>query len=233
MQRLAPRPSAQTSQIGSKNGRTTIDDDLEKVYKNIVSVPSYSAKIAKFLKKNQTHSLHRRIVKTTFPRRRVVTHFPFQIHMADLMEFPKYKNVNKGYKYIMIFIDCFTKKIWISPMKSKNMNDSVIAMDKIIGEFEHIPNSLITDAGTGEFINYKIKALLDRYKIHHYTINSKLKAMMAERVIRTIKERLSRYFTENNTKIWIDVINNIVSNYNKTPHSSTGVAQMMLMKTIG
>ena len=42
-------------------------NDMQEVYTNIKSIPSYSAKIAKFLRENENHSVHRRIVKKTFP----------------------------------------------------------------------------------------------------------------------------------------------------------------------
>ena len=41
---------------------------------------------------------------------------------------------------------------------------------------------------------------------------------------RTIKSRLQKYFHKRNTKNWIDVIEQVVQNYNNTPHSSIGVA---------
>ena len=46
---------------------------------------------------------------------------------------------------------------------------------------------------------------------------------MAERVIRTLKSRFEKYFYENNTKKWIDVLSTFTSNYNATPHSSHGL----------
>lgn len=45
-----------------------------------------------------------------------------------------------------------------------------------------------------------------------------------ERVNRTIKSRIQKYFHQNNTKKWIDIYEDVVSNYNNTPHSATGVA---------
>ena len=47
---------------------------------------------------------------------------------------------------------------------------------------------------------------------------------MAERVIRTLKSRLQKYFIKNNTHKWIDVLSQIVKDYNATPHSSHGLA---------
>ena len=45
---------------------------------------------------------------------------------------------------------------------------------------------------------------------------------MAERAIRTIKQKVEKYFHVSGKRRWIDVIDKIVSNYNQTPHSAHG-----------
>ena len=67
----------------------TLKDALKKLYEDIESAPSYSAKINAYLRSNTVHSTHRRIVKKIFPRRRIIARFPFDIFMADLIEYPK------------------------------------------------------------------------------------------------------------------------------------------------
>ena len=47
---------------------------------------------------------------------------------------------------------------------------------------------------------------------------------ICERAIQTYKHRLGRYFTENNTRKWIDVYHDIANAYNKTVHHSTDLA---------
>ncbi len=44
--------------------------------------------------------------------------------------------------------------------------------------------------------------------------------MMVERFNRTIRDKLNQYFTGYDTHKWIDVIQNLVKNYNNTVHSS-------------
>ena len=200
-------------------------DDLSEIYSNIKSVPSYSAKIKDFLKQNETHSLHRRITKKRYPTRRIITHYPFQIFMADLIEYtqPGYQHANRGYKYILLMIDCFTKKIWTKPMKKKDKLTSANAMNEILNKLENHPNTIITDDGL-EFFNREVREVLDRYGILHYSIKSDKKASMAERAIQTIKNRLEKYFYENHTKRWIDVIDQFTTNYNETPHRIIGMA---------
>ena len=45
---------------------------------------------------------------------------------------------------------------------------------------------------------------------------------MVERVIRTLKQRFQKYFIENNTFKWTDVLQQFVDNYNRTPHRAHG-----------
>ena len=63
------------------------------------------------------------------------------------------------------------------------------------------------------------------YGINHYTTptRTKWKASFAERVIRTIKSRIQKYFVQNKTKRWIDILQNVIDDYNRTPHSAHGL----------
>ena len=80
------------------------EKDLNELYTNIKSIPNYTAKLAEFLRHNKVHSTHRRIVKKKFPRRKIIVHFPFQIFMADLIEYlqPSFKHANRNYGYIYL-----------------------------------------------------------------------------------------------------------------------------------
>ena len=64
----------------------TLKEALEKLYTDIKSVPSYSAKINEFLRDNNVHSVHRRIIKKSFPRRKVISRFPFLLLISFLFE---------------------------------------------------------------------------------------------------------------------------------------------------
>ena len=65
---------------------------------------------------------------------------------------------------------------------------------------------------------------MQRYGINHYSTPTQTKwhASMAERAIRTIKSRISRYMQKTKTKRCIYILDQIVANYNGTPHSSHG-----------
>lgn len=201
------------------------DVDMEEIYKNVKSTPSYSSKINDFLRQNETQSLHRRVAKKRFPTRRIVTYYPYQIMMADLIEYtqPGYRHANRGYKYILLVIDCFSKFVWTRPLKKKDKISTSEAFESILDSFEELPNSIITDEGL-EFYNRPMNQLYDNYGIVHYSIKTARKASIAERAIQTIKNRLEKYFYQNKTKRWIDVLDQFTKNYNNTPHRSIGMA---------
>ena len=196
---------------------------LKTLYEDIRSTPSFSAKIEAFLRSNELHSKFKQIVKKKFPRRRIVTRFPFELFQADLIEYPKYKYNNKHFVYCLVIIDCFTKLVWIKPMKTKTGEETARAFDSIFKEFDEHPINLMTDSGL-EFFNSKVSQVLSSYNITHYKPRTKTlwKASMAERVIQTIKRKVEKYFHMNKTKSWINVIDQIVQNYNNTPHRSHG-----------
>ena len=217
----------------------SLQDALNKLYTDINSVPSYSAKINEFLRNNHVHSVHKRIIKKTFPRRKIIARFPFDIWMGDLIEYPNYKFQNRQFTYILILIDCFTKKVYAAPMRNKSMQWSTMAFETIFNQLDEFPTHIVTDGGLGlffitlnvlnffiEFFNSEVRKLFINHGINHYEIptKTKWKASMVERVNRTIKSRLQKYFYKNKTKNWIDIIKNVVDNYNNSPHSVIGMA---------
>ena len=76
----------QQPQSNQDNGQNvTLKDALDKLYEDIESAPSYSAKIEAYLRSNTVHSRHRRIVKKKFPRRKIISRFPFDRFVATIL----------------------------------------------------------------------------------------------------------------------------------------------------
>ena len=116
---LAPPRNQEHPTKTTSDKDVSLNDALNKLYNDISSAPSFSAKIEAYLRSNTVHSKHRRIIKKKFPRRKVISRFPFDLFMADLIEYPQLRFQNSNYRFILIVIDCFTKKIWAVPMKFK------------------------------------------------------------------------------------------------------------------
>ena len=197
---------------------------MEEVYTNVKSTPNYSSKIRDFLRQNVTSSLHRQVRKR-FPTRRIVVHYPYQIVMSDLIDYShnKMPYKNNGFRYIMIFICCFSKLAWAEPMRRKTGLESMLAIEKILSRMKESPQSLVTDQGL-EYYDHRVQKMLIRLGINHYSITGKHKACIAERFIRTLKGRLEKYFWANQTRKWIDVLQDFIKNYNNTYHRSIKMA---------
>ena len=146
-----PQPNRQAEQPETKK-EISLKEALEKLYTDTKSAPSYSAKVNAFLRENNVHSVHRRIIKKTFPRRHIIARFPFDIFMADLIEYPNLKFQNNRYVYILIVIDCFSKKVWAVAMKEKSATWTADAFEMIFKNFDEFPTHLITDGGLGKII---------------------------------------------------------------------------------
>ena len=226
-QQVINRPTISEEESPREQNETTWREKLEKLYQEVKSTPSFSAKISEFLRQNPTHSVHRRIVKKIFPRRKIITRYPFQIFQADLIEYsqPDFTYANKGYRFILIVIDCFSRMLYARPVKRKSSEFVADAFEDILNGFDHFPNTIITDHGL-EFFNNRVSTVFKTYGINHYYLKTKTKwkTAFAERVIRTIKSRFARYFYKYKTKKWLDVLDKFVDNYNNTPHRMIGMS---------
>lgn len=167
------------------------------------------------VKQHVVEELHKPARKI-YPRRRVILKSIDDIWMSDLAELIPYKNINKGYKYLLVVIDCFSKFLWTIALKNKTGKEVTNAMAKILAG-GRLPKNLQTDNGT-EYYNSEFKKLMSKYKINHYSTYTSMKAMMAERVIRTIKNNLYKQFSLRGNYKWYDIIGDITSKYNSTVH---------------
>ena len=200
------------------------NENFDKLYHAVRSVPSYTSKLHEFLRQNKTSSLHKK-VRHNFPRRPVLAFYPYEIVMSDLIDFnlPGMPGANRNYRYIMVFICVFSKMAWAEPLKRKDGLSSVTAIENAVNKMKDLPGNIITDRGL-EYYDHRVQEFFRRNNIRHYSLRSKHKACVAERFIKTLKGRLFKYFWKNNTKNWIDVLQQFVENYNHSFHRSIKMA---------
>ena len=141
----------------------------------------------------------------------------------DLVEMRNIGTSNKNYNYILNVIDCFSKKLYAEKTKTKNGREIADKLNLIFERMDYPVQSMIFDEGK-EFLNKHVSHLLAKMGIHWYHIKTKTKAGAVERVNRTIESMIWKYFTEKKTKVWIYVIEDIVSNYNNTYHTTVKMA---------
>lgn len=160
--------------------------------------------------------------RKNFKRRRILINGLDDLWQADLAEMGNYSKKNSNFNYILVVIDCFSKFVWARGIKNKSGPEVTRAMEDIFKESGRSCKNLNTDQGT-EFYNVHFKNLMKKHKVNHYSTFSVKKAAIVERVIRTLKERLYKYFSLNGSYKWIDVLSDIVTAYNNTRHRTIGM----------
>ena len=163
--------------------------------------------------------LHRPIRKH-FTKRYVFVRNVDDIFGADLIDMRALSKQNKGYKYILMVEDIFSKYGWAVPLKTKT---GIAVRDALKQIFkQHVPKKLWTDAGW-EFYNTEVKTLLKKHDITLYSTENEEKCSVVERWNRTIKTKLWKYFTANHTHKYIDVLDALIEKYNNTVNRAIGM----------
>lgn len=160
-----------------------------------------------------------------FPRRRFIQKGLDDTWQIDLIDMQNYSKINKGYKYILVCIDTFSKYTWAQPVKRKSAEDVARAMSLILNNnLNRRPKNIQSDSGT-EFFNTKFKVLMKTFNINHYCTYSVMKASIIERFIRTIKNWLWQLFTYKGSYKWVgEHLNNVMNKYNNKVHRAIGVS---------
>lgn len=209
-----------------------LDNLLSKIYRYKDSPAAYSAAIQKYIDSNYSLSLHKQRRKK-FIRRPFIVYDPYDAIQADLVFYNSsdYYTQNSYYKYILTVIDMFSKYAYAVPLKTKNSAEVAEAFDKVISSMPVVPRKLMVDAGK-EFSgssNGIYNIIIRKYKMVIYVLtDSDTKAGIVERFNRTMRERIARYMTDNNTKRWIDYLPELIANYNNTEHRSIGMAPRLV-----
>ncbi|KAL3071054.1 hypothetical protein niasHT_040138 [Heterodera trifolii] len=137
--------------------------------------------------------------RNKFPRLKTV---PSGLHtdwQCDLCIMDTIKAHNDGYRYILVCIDVLSRKIFTAESESKKSEHMIEAFEKVFKKADVLPNKLYSDAG----LEFQAKRMIEYWKhkdiIKHIMYSPSLHAGVVERANRTLKERLYKYFSENNT----------------------------------
>ena len=123
-----------------------------------------------------------------------------------------FSKFNRGVKYLLAVIDVFSKCGCLIPLKDKTGKSVAIALTNIFKKRK--PEKMWMDKGK-EFYNKDVKDLVELY-----STENEEKFSVAERWIRTMKEKMWKYFSANSTNVYIDVLSDLGKEYNNTSHSS-------------
>ena len=104
-------------------------------------------------------------------------------------------------------------------MKTLTGLEMVNVMTSIFDNYGVQPPKLSSDQGS-EYKNREMKQFLNDRGIKHIFTYYETKANYAERVIKTLKLKIRKYFTSKETFRWVDVLQDLTFSYNHSTHRS-------------
>ena len=126
---------------------------------------------------------------------------------------------NKGIRFLLYVIDIFSKYAWVVPLKDKRGVSIVTAFQSILKQSNREPNKIWVDKGS-EFYNASFKKWLEDNDIVMYSTHNEGKSVVAERFIRTLKNKIYKHMTLMSKNGYIDKLDDIVDEYNNTYHNT-------------
>ena len=216
--------------------RTKADKVLRDKAYDIASNPKYdgyqrglASMVYKFFEKKSMGSgiasssiladeLHKPIIKK-FEKRKVYSQFKDNIWGVDLADMQSLSRKNKGIKYLLCVIDLYSKYAFVILLKNKKGISILNAFNKIIKQYNRKPNKIWVDQG-GEFYNNIFNKRLSDDDIIMYSTYNEGKSVVAERFIRTLKNKLYKHMTATGKNVYYGVLDDVVNKYNNTKHST-------------
>ena len=124
---------------------------------------------------------------------------------------------SNGYKYLLIFIDVWSKYTWVYPIKTITGREVASCMEELFKV--ECPKNLCTDAGA-EFLNKYVKQIVTKFKVKHYIARNRTKAQTAERFILTLQRLIYQMCRFYNTNDWVWVLPTALKIYLNRKHRS-------------
>lgn len=176
--------------------------------------------VIEWLESQDAYNRHK-LVRQRFPRRHYNVKNIDDLWEMDLMDFQSIAKYNSGYNYVLVVIDVLSKYVWVEAIFNKSAKSVVEAFKKILSRSKKRKAICLQSDKGSEFTNSLMQRLLKDKNIQFRVVRSpQTKAAVAERFIRTCKERIFRYFTYAKTYKYIDVLQKIIDSYNNTKHSA-------------
>ena len=179
--------------------------------------------VKQFLESQSTYTLYRPVRRKY--KRLATVPTGFHSHwQCDLCIFDTlYKN-NDGFKYLLVCIDVLSRKIFVSPTKSKASKDMIDAFEKIFKKSQVKPHKIYSDRG----VEFQAARMLEYFKekdiIKLVVYSDDIHCGVVERANRTIKDKIYRYFHNRKNHRWVDVVDKIADSINNSANRTTGIA---------
>ncbi|VDH98010.1 Hypothetical predicted protein [Mytilus galloprovincialis] len=121
-------------------------------------------KIRRWLNSQDNYSLQK-TPRRSFKRIRVYTTGLNNLWDADLMDLKQFSLENENYKYVLVVVNCFSRYLWLQPLKNETGNEVTSAFKKIFSEAK--PQKIRTDKE--QFLAKKTQLLFKSTGVRHFS----------------------------------------------------------------
>lgn len=182
--------------------------------------------VEKFADGTTSYSLHKAVRHGKYlPTTSAGVNQEVQFDLMDTKNlFPKNNN---GTNFLLICVDVYSRYLLVEPLKNKSAESTLDGIKKIFAR--HCYNVSISDAGK-EFVCKAHKEWRTQMGIQHRVPKSLEKSALAERQIRNLRNRISRYLTHYNTKRYIHVLQSLVTGINASPNRNLKFAPAQVQR---
>ena len=176
------------------------------------------------------NEIYSKPTRKNYPTNKIVYNHIDEIWSIDLADFSDYKTSNnKGFRYIFIVIDNFSKYLWAIPLKNKYSQTITNEFSNNLTISKRKPIKIESDRGS-EFYDIIFQNFLKSKNIQHYSRYTDKGPSIAERVIRTVRNLLKKPIFEKGKADWLSELPSIIKKYNNSIHSSTKMTPVQASK---
>ena len=128
------------------------------------------------------------------------------IDLANIQLINKY---NKGIRNLLCAIDLFSKYAYVVPLKDKKGITIANGFQSLLENSKRKPNKIWVDQGS-EFYNTHFKKWLKDNNIEMHSTHNERKSVVAERFIRTLKNKSYKHKTANSENVYFNVLDGVI-----------------------
>ena len=151
-------------------------------------------------------------------RGHIVSFLPDSRFQMDLIDMSNFSRTNGGFKWILMMVDIFNRKLYAYLLKNKTKDSILSALTDFFER--HQPEIIISD-NDPSFNSYLIKKLFNKHDSKNFMVepNDHKALGLIDRAIQTIKNVIYKFMKQENTTTYFKELPRILDAYNNTPHS--------------
>ena len=189
------------------------------------------AQVRSVLDQEYTVQVHKPLKK---PKRFATIVAPYPGWLCiDLLDVHQTKSSNDGIAWLLVVVDIHSRFAWVAGLTNKKAATVTAGMKSIFKSpnmfFE--PWHITSDKGS-EFINSDFQKLLKKHRVKHIVVNPEVsrKNAIAESFNRGLRMMIERYIDAYDTLRYIDVLPDLIKNYNTREHGSIQAIPILVLK---